>query len=549
MSEPVDYLVIGAGPAGLQLGYFLARSERTYAILEREDRPGSFFEKYPRDRELISFNKVHSIYDDPEILLRWDWNSLLTDDYSFPFKEYSKQLYPHADDLVRYLRDFARHFEIDITYGFDVSRVSRRKDGVFVATDADGREIAGKILIVATGLDNAYIPPIPGIEHCEGYEDVSYDPEDYVGQRVLVIGKGNSGFEFADQILDTASIVHLASPQPVTMAWKTRFAGNLRANNSRLLDMYQLKLLNGALDCEVVSIEKHEDVYHVTVSYVHADGEEETLVFDRVIRAAGFRFNPSIFDESCKPVMRLHGRLPDMGPKWQSTNTPNLYFAGTLTQIRDFRVSASAFIDGFRYNCRTLFHILEEEHFGVRIPHETHPLRTEELVRLVTDRVCRSSALWTQFKFLCDAIVFDRDNQTFSYFYELPVDYMHTIPDQEGRFEYYLVSFEWGEWDGDVFEVERHPRAETAYTNVFLHPIVRRFNRGVLVAEHHILEDLFGTYSAAGESGIVLKRGGREIDRYHREEHHEPLTKFFDEQLALPPGGAYLRESEHPSME
>ena len=30
----MDYLVIGAGPAGLQLGYFLARAGRDYQILE-----------------------------------------------------------------------------------------------------------------------------------------------------------------------------------------------------------------------------------------------------------------------------------------------------------------------------------------------------------------------------------------------------------------------------------------------------------------------------------------------------------------------------------
>lgn len=30
----MDYLVIGAGPAGLQIGYFLARAGRDYQILE-----------------------------------------------------------------------------------------------------------------------------------------------------------------------------------------------------------------------------------------------------------------------------------------------------------------------------------------------------------------------------------------------------------------------------------------------------------------------------------------------------------------------------------
>ena len=39
--QTVDYLVIGAGPAGLQLGYFLDRAGRDYLILEAGGVPGS----------------------------------------------------------------------------------------------------------------------------------------------------------------------------------------------------------------------------------------------------------------------------------------------------------------------------------------------------------------------------------------------------------------------------------------------------------------------------------------------------------------------------
>lgn len=41
-----NYCVLGAGPAGLQMGYFLSKAERDYIILERNTGPGSFFKKY-----------------------------------------------------------------------------------------------------------------------------------------------------------------------------------------------------------------------------------------------------------------------------------------------------------------------------------------------------------------------------------------------------------------------------------------------------------------------------------------------------------------------
>ena len=36
-----DYLIIGAGPAGLQLGYYLEKAGRDYLILEAGDAPGA----------------------------------------------------------------------------------------------------------------------------------------------------------------------------------------------------------------------------------------------------------------------------------------------------------------------------------------------------------------------------------------------------------------------------------------------------------------------------------------------------------------------------
>ena len=138
MTSTHDYIVIGAGPAGLQLGYFFENQGRDYVILERNETVGSFFTRYPRSRGLISFNKVHSVYDDPEINLRWDWNSLLTDDYSLPFKAYSKQIYPAADDMVRYLQGFYEATQPHIRFGTDVTHVSKQQDGRFVVSAADG---------------------------------------------------------------------------------------------------------------------------------------------------------------------------------------------------------------------------------------------------------------------------------------------------------------------------------------------------------------------------------------------------------------------------
>jgi thioredoxin reductase len=337
-SVTVDYLIIGAGPAGLQMGYLLQKQGINYAILERGECAGTFFKTFPRHRKLISINKVYTGYDDPEINLRWDWNSLLSDDEGMLFKNYSRRYFPAADDLVRYLNDYALFYGLRILFNKKVTRVYRNaRNGEFHVATADGDVYRARTLIVATGLARPFLPDIPGLKSVEVYTTVSVDPKDFENQRVLIIGKGNSAFETGDNLVETAAMIHLASPNPIKMAWATHFVGHLRAVNNNLLDTYQLKSQNATIDAAIREVRQHSDSYHVVFEYTHAEGEVEELVYDRVIACTGFRFNAEIFDASCRPRLTLCDRFPDQTPAWESVNVPDLYFAGTLMQMRDYK--------------------------------------------------------------------------------------------------------------------------------------------------------------------------------------------------------------------
>ncbi len=146
------YLVIGAGPAGLQLGHFLAQAGRDYLILEAGDSPGTFFRTFPRHRRLISINKPHTGWDDPEINLRMDWNSLLSDDPGLLFTRRTEAYFPAAEDMVEYLEDFAAASPLRIEYGARVTEIARDADGHFRVTDEAGRTFAAECVIVATGV-------------------------------------------------------------------------------------------------------------------------------------------------------------------------------------------------------------------------------------------------------------------------------------------------------------------------------------------------------------------------------------------------------------
>ncbi|HEY3003772.1 MAG TPA: NAD(P)-binding domain-containing protein [Kribbellaceae bacterium] len=409
----MDYVVIGAGPAGLQLGYFLQRAGHEYLIVEAGPTPGTFYRTFPRHRRMISINKQHTGWHDAEKDLRVDWNSLLSDDPALRFTHYTSAYFPHADDYVRYLTDFGRG--LNIRYGCRVSRVSRRASG-FAVTCEDGETIRARTVIVATGFGAMNVPPIPGIETAERYWDMPVDPGGFTDQRVLIIGKGNSAFETADNLIEKAAVIHVAGPRSIRFAWRTHFIGHLRAVNNNFLDTYQLKTQNMVLDGDILRIERRADEYLITFAYARRDKVVQ-LAYDRVITCIGFRMDPSVFAADCRPALTIDDRFPALTAEWESVNVPGLYFAGTLTQSRDFKKHTSAFIHGFRYGIRALVHMLDQKYHGIEWPHRTVP--AEALADAVLARINRTSALFQQFGFLCD--VFTPDGR---YYEEMPLDYV-----------------------------------------------------------------------------------------------------------------------------
>ncbi len=491
-----DYLIIGGGPAGLQLAYYLHSNSRSYLVLERGPSVGTYFHKYPRHDRLISINKVHTGFDDPALNMRWDWNSLLTDDHSVLFKHHTDEYLPNRKHLTDYLERFAAEGNLNIRYNTDVASVT--KDGRFKLETADGQTLTCNVLIAATGIPEPYIPEIPGIELTENYTDVSVDPNDFINKRVLIIGKGNSAMETADALIPTAALIHAVSPTPAQMAWKSNYVGHIRAINNVFLETYRLKSQNAALDSEVRSITKEGDGFVVEFGYSHADDEIEQIYYDRVIACTGFRGDTSFFDSTCSPQMTINDRFPLLTSEWESANVPDLYFAGTLMQSRDFKKKQSAFIHGFRYCVGMLARVLESKYEKAPVA----PVRVEgsaasladTLVDRVIDRVNKVSAHWHQPGYFCDTIVPLEDGNSADYYEELTVDYVHDVLSKEIG-DYITVTLEFGQEiidsSPDIFAIERPHKddVKNAHKSTGIHPMLRLYSGGELVSIHHVIED------------------------------------------------------------
>ena len=493
----LDYLIIGAGPAGLQLAALLeADGKRAYLVLEGAQAPGAFFARFPRHRQLISINKPHTGTDDPELNLRLDWNSLLSDDPALRFTEYTGRYFPDADVMVRYLADFAEKTGARVRYDARVVRVSRDADG-FTATTAHGETFRARRLVVATGVSKAYEPAIPGFELAETYAGMPVDPADFTDQRVLIIGKGNSAFETADNLMETTTLIHVAGPSSIRMAWRTHYVGHLRAVNNNFLDTYQLKSANAVLDGTIRRIERDGAGYRVTFAFSRADEVVKELCYDRVLACTGFAFDASIFDDTCRPELVIRDRFPAQTDAWESVNVPGLYFAGTLSQERDFKKSTSGFIHGFRYAVRALHKILELRYGDTPWPFAKLDGAPAAITEAIIARVNRSSALWQQFGFLADVVTVAGPDAR--YHDEVPVGYFQHrgLRTADHHYEHaFVVTLEYGpEHDQvDPFDITVSRVAQDvvgqAHDAAYLHPVVRHHRGGQVVATHHLAENL-----------------------------------------------------------
>lgn len=497
------------------MGYFLSKATRDYIILERNSGPGSFFNKYPRHRKLISINKIHTGRQNREFNLRHDWNSLLSDKPDLLFRRVSSEFYPPADAFPLYLSMYVKELGLRVRYGVDIGRIRAVQTAAgrnYILTDQHALDYTCSVLLVATGLWVPQKVEFVGSDLVEGYESISTNPEDYKDQAVLILGKGNSAFETAQSIMGRASRVHMLSSSPVRLAWQTHYVGDLRAVNNELIDTYQLKSLDGLVEARLEKIviaqrqeqgkrkrsggkkKEKRQLYLTLNKYTqsqkkknssgvtgeelpgyHIDNFPMRKPYDRVIRCLGFRFNFSIFDSStCPPNSEnAKGRLPGVTAWYEGQNTPGLFVLGTAAHSRDYRSSAGGFIHGFRYTARAVHHVLEQRYHSNRWP--STKLLTTQLQSWVLKRVGEASGPYQMFEVLGDVILLRGSHC--EYIEEFPLQALPQFSSLSGHkisnHGLLVLVMQYGKAKIDYLGRER---AQTEWTKAlesnFLHPVL-----------------------------------------------------------------------------
>ena len=166
-----DVAVVGAGPAGVSAALTALESGLRPVVLEQEQHLGGTVLHYPR-RKLVLVQKVD-----------------LPLDTHLPGAEYTKEA------LLELLARLIRQARLPVRFGQRVTDV-RRESGLFTVTTGESA-LQARFVVLALGRRGTPRKlNVPG----EDLPKVMYkliDAESYTGQRILVVGGGDSAVEAA----------------------------------------------------------------------------------------------------------------------------------------------------------------------------------------------------------------------------------------------------------------------------------------------------------------------------------------------------------------
>jgi NADPH-dependent 2,4-dienoyl-CoA reductase/sulfur reductase-like enzyme len=196
---PSPAVVVGAGPAGLASAACLRRLGIEPTVLEAGPDLGTSWRNHYRRLHLHTV-KEHSALP------------------GLPFPADAPR-YPSRDDVVAYLDAYARRFGIQPRTNEPVRRVSSVDGGLSVET---ANAVYGtRVVVVAAGINRVANPDrlleqslfAGPVIHAACYQDGA----PFAGQRVLVVGAGNTGAEIALDLVEHGATPTLSVRTPVNV--------------------------------------------------------------------------------------------------------------------------------------------------------------------------------------------------------------------------------------------------------------------------------------------------------------------------------------------
>jgi cation diffusion facilitator CzcD-associated flavoprotein CzcO len=319
LDELYDVIIIGGGQSALACGYYLRRTDLNYLILDNQEECGGAW--------------GHA----------WDSLTLFSpaEHSSLPgwMMPKSENEFPTKEEVIDYVCQYEKRYKLPVERPFDVRNVEKESNYFKVITDQS--IFYSKAIISATGTwGKPFIPNVEGIDHFTGKQLHSafyQNPDEFEGQKVLIVGEGNSGAQILAEVSKVADTVWTTRKSPEFLPddvdgrvlFDQASAKYYAEKKGEKFDMSKYNLGNIVM-VPTVKEARERDILHSQGQFksftengiIWESGEEES--FDAVIWCTGFGFAT----DHLKNIVSTDekGKIKTKGTR--STEEENLWLVG-----------------------------------------------------------------------------------------------------------------------------------------------------------------------------------------------------------------------------
>ncbi|MBR9775534.1 MAG: YpdA family putative bacillithiol disulfide reductase [Cytophagales bacterium] len=291
--KKLELLIIGAGPIGLACGIEAKKKGLDYLIIEKGVLTNSIF-NYPVNMTFFSTSEKLEMAD-------------------IPFMSISNK--PTRPEALEYYRRIVKHYQLNINLYEKVNTLEKKKGGFVVHTSKGDYET--EKLVLATGFyDLPNTMNVPG----EDLSKVSHyykEPWPYIGQKIIVVGGGNSAVDVALETWRKGAEVSMVVMKPeidqTVKYWVLPDIENRIKEGS----------IKGYYNSSIKEIREKEVVLNTPEG-------EVTIENDFVLAMTGYKPNFELLDQLGVQLSLDEKRQPCFDDISQESNVPGLYLAGVV---------------------------------------------------------------------------------------------------------------------------------------------------------------------------------------------------------------------------
>ena len=200
-------VIVGGGQAGLAVGFYLRRAGLTpgedFVILDAGDAPGGSWQHMWDDLRLFSPSTHSSLPG---------WMMPTWDDRAHGF--------PPRTHVVDYLTRYEERYDLQVRRPHRVTAVTRADDdpaGLLTVAAGDAA-VSAEFVVSTTGTwARPFWPTYPGMRDFAGRQRHAaqyHSPDDLAGQRVVIVGGGNSAAQILAEVSQVADTLWVTAQPP-----------------------------------------------------------------------------------------------------------------------------------------------------------------------------------------------------------------------------------------------------------------------------------------------------------------------------------------------